>query len=424
MVSLQTTVCVVGGGPAGLMAGLLLARSGVGVIVLEKHKDFLRDFRGDTVHPSTLEVLHDLGLLDRFFLKPHQKVRRLSARFGHQTLIVGDFTGLRVPHPYIAMIPQWDFLDLIASEARSYPSFRLIMRAEVKELIEKEGRVVGVRAEGENGEFIVSSDLVIGADGRHSIVRREARLPLDEQGAPMDVLWMRISRLPSDPAQPFISMSGGQALVMINRERYFQCGFLIEKGSYESVRSEGLPRFRRRVAEMAGFLGDRVEELKTWDDIKLLRVSVNLLRQWWRPGLLCIGDAAHAMSPVGGIGVNLAIQDAVAAANILVKPLRSGGLHVSHLEAVQNRRLWPTKMAQRFQVWVQRRVIREALRQEQREEALRPPWFLRLVDRSHFLRRLVAYGIGFGARPERIKTRFEPLCPLNRASRPASVDLQ
>ncbi len=415
---LRATVCVAGGGPAGMMAGLLFARAGIDVIVLEKHADFLRDFRGDTVHPSTLEVLEDLGLVERFFERPHQKIKRVRVRFGGETFIVGDFTKLRTRYPYIALIPQWDFLDLLAKEAKTYPSFELLMPAKVTDLIEADGRVRGVRALTSGEELEIRSELVIGADGRHSTVRGRARLLVNEIGAPIDVLWMRLSREPSDPSQLYGIFDRGEALVMIDRGQYFQCGYLIEKGALERIRKKGLPWFQERILSLAPFLGSRVAELKSWDDIKLLNVQINRLRRWWRPGLLCIGDAAHAMSPVGGVGVNLAIQDAVAAANILIDPLLKGELSARHLRAVQKRRTLPVVLTQKFQEIAQRKVIGHALSVQQRAPA---PWFFRVLNRWPALRRLPAWWIGFGVRPERVRARRPDFI---RASPQVSAGLQ
>lgn len=415
---LRTTVCVAGGGPAGMMAGLLFARSGIDVIVLEKHADFFRDFRGDTVHPSTLEILEDLGLIEKFFARPHQKLKRMVTRFGGEKLIIGDFTRLRTPYPYIALIPQWDFLDLLAKEAKTYPSFQLIMQAKVVDLIEENGRICGVRAVTSNGELDIRSELVIGADGRHSVVRELARLEGDEIGSPIDVLWMRISRESTDPNQLYAVFDRGEALVMIDRDEYFQCGFLIEKGSLERIKEKGLESFRQRILDLAPFLENRVEELKSWDDIKLLTVKINRLRKWWRPGLLCIGDSAHAMSPVGGVGINLAIQDAVAAANILTEPLLAGRLSIDHLSAVQKRRTLPVVLTQKFQEFVQSRVIGHVLADEGRTK---PPWFLRLFNRWPFLRRILAWWIGFGVRPERV---LIPPRGIIRVSPQVSADLR
>ncbi len=319
MAALEASVpcCIAGGGPAGMMLGLLLARAGVGVLVLERHADFLRDFRGDTIHPSTLQVMHELGLLEEFLRRPHQEAQTIGAQIGDTFLDVADFSHLPTRCRFIAFMPQWDFLDFVAEQARHYPNFQLETEAEVTDLIEEGGRVVGLRAETSQGSLRVRADLVVGADGRHSTVREKAGFEVVDLGAPMDVLWMRLGRRPSDPGQTLGRVDAGRILVMLNRQDYWQCAFVIPKGGFDEFRSRGLPAFRDEIARLAPYLHDRVDELADWSDVKLLTVAVDRLRTWHRPGLLCIGDAAHAMSPIGGVGINLAIQDAVAAANIL-----------------------------------------------------------------------------------------------------------
>jgi 2-polyprenyl-6-methoxyphenol hydroxylase-like FAD-dependent oxidoreductase len=393
--------CVAGGGPAGIMLGLLLARAGVEVLVLEKHADFLRDFRGDTIHPSTLEVMHELGLLEDLLKLPHQKAPRLNARVGGLALTVADFTHLPTHCRFIAFMPQWDFLNFLAEHGASYPTFTLRMRAEVTGLIEEAGRVVGLLATTPDGPLEVRASLVVAADGRHSVVRARAGLKVDEFGAPMDVLWFRLSRRPGDPEDPVARFEMGRIFIMLNRGEHWQCGFVIPKGSFEQLRERGLEAFRGGVAQLALFVADRVGELRDWDAIKLLTVWVDRLRQWYRPGLLCIGDAAHAMSPVGGVGINLAIQDAVAAANLLAAPLREDRLATDELRRVQHRREWPTRLTQRFQILVQNRVIRRVLGSS---EQIAPPLLLRLLARFPVLRRIPARLIGIGFRPEHVKT--------------------
>ena len=316
--------CVVGGGPAGMMLGFLLARAGVEVLVLEKHADFLRDFRGDTIHPSTLEVIHELGLLEAFLRLPHQEATQLTAQIGDTSFPIADFRHLPTRCRFVAFMPQWDFLDFLAEQAARYPTFRLRLQAEATALIEEQGRVAGVRATTPDGPLEVRADLVVGADGRHSVVRERAGLEVRDLGAPMDVLWFRLPREPGDPDQPMGRFGPGQLLAMLNRGGYWQCGYVIPKGSLDRLRQQGLPAFREAVAGLAPFARERVGELRGWDEVKLLTVRVDRLARWYRPGLLCIGDAAHAMSPVGGVGINLAVQDAVAAANIRAPDAGSG----------------------------------------------------------------------------------------------------
>ncbi len=399
--TLSVQCCIAGGGPAGMMLGLLLARAGVSVLVLEKHADFLRDFRGDTLHPSTLEIMHELGALERFLRLPHQKVSRINARFGNLEFTVADFSHLPTQCRYVAFMPQWDFLNFLVEEGSRYPTFQVRMSAEVTDLIEDKGSVVGLRAETPNGLLEARTALVVGADGRHSIVRRKAGLSVEEFGAPMDVLWFRLSRKADDPVDPMGRFDAGRIFIMLNRGDYWQCGFVIAKGSLAEVRAKGIPAFRDSVAKLAPFAADRVHELREWEPIKLLTVQVDRLRQWYKPGLLCIGDAAHAMSPVGGVGINLAIQDAVATANLLWQPLRDGRVTEADLVKVQARRAWPTKVTQRVQLIVQKRVISRVL---SRESPLTPPYALRLLARFPFLRRIPARMIGLGVRPEHVQT--------------------
>ena len=393
--------CIAGGGPAGMMLGLLLARAGVDVVVLEKHADFLRDFRGDTIHPSTLEVMHELGLLERLLNLPHQKATRINGQFGDLALTVADFSSLSTYCRFVAFMPQWDFLNLLAEEAARYSTFQLRRQADVTDLIEETGSVVGIRANTPDGPLEVRADLVVGADGRHSVVRAKAGLSIEEFGAPMDVLWFRLSRRASDPGDPIGRFDAGRIFIMLNRADYWQCGFVIPKGSRDQLQGRGLPAFRDVVAQLAPFMADRVGELHDWEPIKLLTVQVDRLRQWYRPGLLCIGDAAHAMSPVGGVGINLAIQDAVATANLLTAPLRAGRLTTRDLQLVQQRREWPTRMTQRVQLAIQNRVIRRVLSGSDR---FSPPFAIRLLALVPFLRRIPARIIGLGFRPEHVHT--------------------
>jgi len=401
MKTMSVRCCIAGGGPAGMMLGLLLARAGVEVVVLEKHADFLRDFRGDTIHPSTLEVMHELGLLERLLTLPHQKSSRINGQFGDLALTVADFSSLSTQCRFIAFMPQWDFLSFLAEEVARYSTFQLRMHADVTGLIEEAGSVVGLRANSPDGPLEVRASLVVGADGRHSVVRAQAGLSVEEFGAPMDVLWFRLSRQPSDPADPIGRFDASRIFIMLNRGDYWQCGFVIPKGSRDRLQGEGLPAFRDAVAQLAPFMADRVGELHDWDQIKLLTVQVDRLHRWYRPGLLCIGDAAHAMSPVGGVGINLAIQDAVATANLLAAPLRAGRPTVQDLQRVQQRREWPTRMTQRVQLMIQDRVIKRVLTDGDR---FSPPFAIRLLALVPFLRRIPARMIGLGFRPEHVHT--------------------
>ena len=415
--TLQALCCIAGGGPAGMVLGLLLARAGVDVIVLEKHADFLRDFRGDTIHPSTLEVLHELGMLEEFLQHPHQEAREIRAVVGDAEVTVADFSHLPTRCRFIAFMPQWDFLDFIAEHARRYPSFHLMMSTEVTDLIEEEGRIVGVRAMTADGPIAVRAGLTVGADGRHSTVRDRGGLEVEDLGAPIDVLWMRLCRHPGDPEQPLGRFDLGRVLVLIYRGDYWQCAFVIPKGGYDEIRRRGLEALREEIAVLVPFLADRVGELRDWDEIKLLTVSVDRLRRWYRPGLLCIGDAAHAMSPIGGVGINLAIQDAVAAANLLTRPMREGRVTVDDLRKVERRRLLPTRITQGIQVLVQDRIVGRVLGSRGK---LSLPRALRLLRRWPFLRRIPARLIGVGIRPEHVKSPADGSSARDRGRDPSA----
>jgi 2-polyprenyl-6-methoxyphenol hydroxylase-like FAD-dependent oxidoreductase len=384
-----------------MMLGFLLARAGVSVVVLEKHPDFLRDFRGDTVHPSTLEIIFELGLLDEFLKLPHRTVDQLSLQIGKQRVRMIDLTHLPTQCKYIALMPQWDFLNFLAEHGRRYKQFDLRMRAEVTDLIEEGDRIVGVRANTPDGELIIRADLVVGCDGRHSTVREKAGLQTDDYGAPMDALWFRVTRRDSDGADVFGHIEAGALLVMLDRGDYWQCAYVIPKGGIDRVKASGIEAFRNRVVALSPFLADRIGELKSFDDVKLLSVIVNRLRQWWRPGLICIGDAAHAMSPIGGVGINIAVQDAVAAANRLAAPLRAGTTNSGHLQAIQARRDFPARMTQKIQLTMQNRIIGPAL-QGTREP--KPPLLFKLFDAFPLLRRIPARLLALGIRPEHVQT--------------------
>ena len=474
-----------------MVLAYLLARSGVDVLVLEKHADFLRDFRGDTIHPTTLEVMHELGLLDEFLKLPHDELRDIGVEINDVRVTVADFTHLPTRCKFIALMPQWDFLNFMADHAKRYPEFNLRMQSEVTDLILEGDRVVGVRAKTQFGPLEVRAEVVIGADGRRSIVREKAGLQAQDFGSPIDVLWMRISRKPTDPAQTFGHADCGRVLVQIQRNDYWQCAFVIPKGGFDAIRDRGLPAFRQEIARLSPYLRERVDELKTWDDIKLLTVVVDRLKKWHRPGLLCIGDSAHAMSPIGGVGINLAIQDAVATANILVPAFQRGAVPEAvgltealdsetsaggsalpeamamgltpatagatsaqirssfsrsrldqdgapsrgnasggavaqsnpaspaeepeystvtedDLAAVQRRREFPTRMMQRLQVLIQKRVIGHVLASKKQ---LAFPWPIKLLTRFHVLRRIPAYVVGMGFRPEHVHTADATVAP-------------
>jgi 2-polyprenyl-6-methoxyphenol hydroxylase-like FAD-dependent oxidoreductase len=380
------------------MLGLLLARAGIDVAVLEKHSDFLRDFRGDTVHPSTFEVMHELGLLEGFLKLPHTQAPKLHAEIDGKDITIANFSRLPTKCRFIAFMPQWDFLDYVAQEAAKFPKFRLIMQAAATELIEKHGRIVGVRAATPDGDLEIRTALIVGADGRNSIVREKAGLKIERFGIPRDVLWMRLTHRPDDPA--FVMGHGGprQGFVMIDRGAYWQCGYVVRKGSFDDVKASGLDAFRAAVASISPLPPERMDEVRSWDDIHVLSIRIDRLSSWWRPGLLCIGDASHAMSPIGGFGVNLAIQDAVAAANILAEPLRGGRLADKHLAAVQARRSFPTKATQKMQLMMQGARSNNGQRNE-------PSSFMRRIARWPILAHLAGRLVGLGFRTEHVQER-------------------
>jgi 2-polyprenyl-6-methoxyphenol hydroxylase-like FAD-dependent oxidoreductase len=404
---LRVGCCIAGGGPAGMMLGYLLARAGIDVVVLEKHADFLRDFRGDTVHPSTLDVIAELGLLDAFLARPHQEVAKLTGLVMGHDVTLADFTHLRTRCKFIALTPQWEFLNFLAENGRRFPGFRVMMRAQVTELVRDGDVVVGVRATTQDGPVEIRAELVVGADGRHSTVRAAAGLSVRDLGAPIDVLWMQLSKYAEDPNSTLGRIVAGHVLVTIDRGNYWQCAFVIPKGGFDALRARGLQALRDDLVTIAPFLHDRVDELRTWDDVKLLVVTVDRLRRWHAPGLLCIGDAAHAMSPIGGVGINLAIQDAVATANLLAQPLRAHSVTERHLAAVERRRTFPVKVTQAIQVFVQDRIFSRVLRAGDAAVATPPtaPLAVRILRRLPFLQRIAGYVVGVGLRPEHVRTR-------------------
>lgn len=406
MESIHVRCCIAGGGPAGMMLGYLLARAGVDVVVLEKHADFLRDFRGDTVHPSTLEVMGELGLLHEFLQRPHTEIRQFSGQVNGIAVPIADLTHLRVRCPFVALMPQWDFLNFLAEHAARYSSFALRMRTAADDLIIENGRVAGVRASGPNGPVEIRADLVVGADGRHSVLRQRAGLEVRDLGAPIDVLWMRLSRHETDPTSLLGYFDAGRLFVTLNRGEYWQCALVIPKGGYDAVRARGLDALRDDIATIVPFLRERTAELRDWDDVKLLTVVVDRLKRWYRDGLLCIGDAAHAMSPMGGVGINLAIQDAVAAANILAAPLRTRTVSLRHLNALQRRRIFPIRVTQAGQVFAADRIFRNVAigRPARSTPRGRLPLIARLFQAFPPLRRLPARFIALGIRPEHVRT--------------------
>ena len=403
--TITTTCAIAGGGPAGMMLGFLLARAGIDVVVLEKHADFFRDFRGDTIHPSTLQIMYELGILDEFLKRPHQEVRELSGVIGAERVALADFSHLPTYCHFIALMPQWDFLDFLADEGRRYPNFHLKMQARVTDLIMEQGRVLGLRAETPEGPLDLKADLVVGADGRHSDIRERAGLKVEDFGAPMDVLWFRLSKRPEDGGQTLGRIQAGVVFVTLDRGDYWQCAYVIPKGGFEELRGKGLAVFRAAIVDLNPAFADRVREIASWEDVKLLTVTVDRLKRWYRPGLLCIGDAAHAMSPIGGVGINLAIQDAVAANNVLWEPLGKSPVPVATLAKVQARREWPTKMTQALQLFIQKRVISSVLSMTDRP---RPPFVVTLLNRFPFLRRIPARLIGMGFRAEHVKSPERP----------------
>lgn len=401
MNNISTRCCIAGGGPAGIMLGFLMARAGVDTVVLEKHADFLRDFRGDTVHPSTLQIMDELGLLDDFLSRPHQKVSHLTGYAGNTAIPIADFSHLPSKYAFVALMPQWEFLNFMVEHAKQYPTFKLLMQTEGTELIFNQDRVVGLKALSDHGPLDIRAEVVIAADGRHSQLRDQSKLPLKDLGAPMDILWMRLPRHKSDPENVVGRFVKGRVFVMLNRGDYWQCAYVIPKGGYDIIRAEGLGALKAHIVATEPLMANRVDSMQSWDEVKLLVVSVNRLETWWRPGLLIIGDAAHAMSPVGGVGINLAIQDAVAAANILAPKLKMDALEDEDLAEVQARRQFPTMLTQRLQLIIQNNIIGKVLANK---EEIAAPKFARMMTRFPILQRIPARTLGLGFRPEHIHT--------------------
>jgi 2-polyprenyl-6-methoxyphenol hydroxylase-like FAD-dependent oxidoreductase len=398
--TMNVRCCIVGGGPAWMMLGYLLGRAGIDVVVLEKHADFFRDFRGDTVHPSTLQVMDELDLIDGFLKLPHQQLQKLDGMIGGSSVRIADLSRLDVKYNFIAFMPQWDFLNFLRENGKRFASLKVMMSTEATDLIQNGDRIAGVRAKTAEGMIDIHADLTVACDGRHSLVRERAGLAIEEIGAPMDVLWFRAGKRANEDERVFARLESGKMMVTFDRGDYWQCAYVIAKGQYDAVRARGLPALLDDVARMAPVLKPGISDVKTWDDVKLLTVAINRLQRWTRPGLLCIGDAAHAMSPVGGVGVNLAVQDAVATANLLAAKLIDGCPPEQELDAVRRRREFPVRVTQRMQVIAQNNIISVALKPG--NQPLNVPFVMRLITAVPWLQGITARLVGLGVRPEHV----------------------
>ncbi|MBR0813078.1 FAD-dependent oxidoreductase [Bradyrhizobium diazoefficiens] len=398
--------CIVGGGPAGMMLGYLLGRAGIEVVVLEKHADFFRDFRGDTVHPSTLQVMDELGLIDGFLKLPHQRLQKMDGLFGGTPVRIADLSRLHTRYPFIAFMPQWDFLNFLREAGRRFASLEVMMSTEAVDLIRRGEAIAGVRAKTPDGLIDIEADLTIACDGRHSTVRERAGLAVEEIGAPMDVLWFRAGRKPDETENVFARVEPGKMMITFDRGDYWQCAYVIAKGQFDAVKARGLSALLDDVVRMAPILKSGIAEVKSFDDVKLLTVAINRLARWTRPGLLCIGDAAHAMSPIGGVGVNLAVQDAVATANLLADKMQHGCPSETDLDAIRRRREFPVKVTQRMQVIVQNNIISGALQSGDRP--LKVPLIVRLITALPWLQGIPARLLALGVRPEHVHSKAAP----------------
>ncbi len=399
---MKVRCCIVGGGPAGMMLGYLLGRAGINVVVLEKHADFFRDFRGDTVHPSTLQVMDELGLIDGFLKLPHQRLQKMDGMFGGTSVRIADLSRLHVKYPFIAFMPQWDFLNFLRESGKRFASLKVMMSTEAIDLIHDGDRIAGVKARTPDGVIDIDADLTIACDGRHSLLRERAGLEVEEIGAPMDVLWFRAGKRANENESLFARVEPGRMMVTFDRGDYWQCAYVIAKGQYDAVKARGLPALLDDIAQMARILKPGLTDVKSWDDVKLLTVAINRLKRWTRPGLLCIGDAAHAMSPIGGVGVNLAVQDAVATANLLASKLAGGCPPEDELDAVRRRREFPVRMTQRMQVVAQNTIVSAALKPG--NQPLKVPLVMRLVTAVPWLQGVTARFVGVGVRPEHVQS--------------------